>query len=78
VKQGQTIGYVGDSGLATAPHLHYEFRVGDQRTDPLKVALPSALPLSKLHITYFQTLRSQYEEVSNALLLRDPNVAAFE
>jgi hypothetical protein len=42
------------------------------------VALPSALPLSKLHITYFQTLRSQYEEVSNALLLRDPNVAAFE
>ena len=78
VQQGQTIGYVGDSGLATAPHLHYEFRMGDKRTDPLKVALPSALPLSKLHITYFQTLRSQYEEVSNALLLRDPNVAAFE
>ena len=40
VTQGQTIGYVGDSGLATAPHLHYEFRVGDKRTDPLKVSLP--------------------------------------
>ena len=78
VKQGQTIGYVGDSGLATAPHLHYEFRVEDKRTDPLTVALPSALPLSKLQIADFQKLRLQYEEVSNALLLRDPNAPAFE
>ena len=36
VSQGQTIGYVGDSGLATAPHLHYEFKIGEKRTDPLK------------------------------------------
>ena len=78
VKQGQTIGYVGDSGLATAPHLHYEFRVGDKRTDPLKVPLPSALPLSQSLMNDFQKMRLKYLEVSNALLLLDPNAAAFE
>ena len=78
VKQGQTIGYVGDSGLATAPHLHYEFRVGDKRTDPLKVSLPSALPLSKSLMADFRKLRLGYLELSNTLLLRDPNAAAFE
>ena len=78
VTQGQTIGYVGDSGLATAPHLHYEFRVGDKRTDPLKVSLPSALPLSQSLLADFQKLRIQYLEASNELLLRDPNAAAFE
>ena len=78
VKQGQTIGYVGDSGLATAPHLHYEFRIGDKRTDPLKVALPSALPLRKILAEDFQKLRSQYVEASDTFLSRDPNLAAFE
>lgn len=78
VTQGQTIGYVGDSGLATAPHLHYEFRLGEKRTDPLKVALPSALPLPKIQAQDFQQLRSQYEEASNAFLSRDPNATAFE
>ena len=53
VSQGQTIGYVGDSGLATAPHLHYEFRIGEKRTDPLKVALPSASPIDKSEMDQF-------------------------
>lgn len=46
VKQGQTIGYVGSTGLATAAHLHYEFLVGGVHRNPRTVDLPEAIPLS--------------------------------
>ncbi len=78
IKQGQTIGYVGDSGLATAPHLHYEFKIGNKRSDPLKVTLPSALPLKKLLMPEFQKLQSEYLKKSNNFLSRDPNAKFFE
>jgi murein DD-endopeptidase MepM/ murein hydrolase activator NlpD len=78
IKQGQTIGYVGDSGLATAPHLHYEFKVGNKRSDPLKVLLPSALPLRKSLMPEFQKLQSVYLKKSNNFLSRDPNAKFFE
>lgn len=42
VKQGQIIGYVGMTGLASGPHLHYEFQVNGVHRDPLTVALPKA------------------------------------
>lgn len=42
VGQGQVIGYVGATGWATGPHLHYEFQVNGQNRDPLTVALPNA------------------------------------
>lgn len=45
VHQGDTIGYVGMTGLATAPHLHYEFRINGVHRDPLKVTLPPPQPL---------------------------------
>ena len=78
IKQGQTIGYVGDSGLATAPHLHYEFKIGNKRSDPLKVLLPSALPLKKSLMPEFQKLQSEYLKKSNNFLSRDPNAKFFE
>ena len=53
VRQGDTIGYVGASGLATGPHLHYEFHVNGVHVDPLGVALPAADPLPKTEMPRF-------------------------
>ena len=47
VKQGQIIGYVGTSGLASGPHVHYEFRINQQPHNPLKIVLPPAHPVPK-------------------------------
>lgn len=46
VNQGDIIGYVGMTGLATGPHLHYEFLVNGNHRDPMKVALPNTVPLN--------------------------------
>lgn len=45
VRQGEPIGFVGSTGYATGPHLHYEFKIGGVHQDPMRVALPKAEPI---------------------------------
>ena len=54
VSQGDVIGFVGATGLATGPHLHYEFRVAGAHQNPLAMALPSAPPLTRQQLALFR------------------------
>lgn len=60
VSQGDVIGFVGATGLATGPHLHYEFRVSGVHRNPLAMALPNATPLPQAQIQAFRAHVDEY------------------
>ncbi len=76
VHQGDVIGHVGQTGWATGPHLHYEFRVNNQVRNPLTVALPAALPIPARQMAAFNSVSAPLTAELN--LLRNTNLALLE
>lgn len=80
VRQGQVIGYSGSTGLVTAPHLHYEFRVNGVHRDPLKIDFPKAQPLPDSEMMKFQLIArpmtAQLGNLDGHQILADATAAA--
>ncbi|HEX5637683.1 MAG TPA: peptidoglycan DD-metalloendopeptidase family protein, partial [Gammaproteobacteria bacterium] len=77
VKQGQVIGYVGATGLASGPHLHYEFQVDGVHRNPLTVKIPSSNPIEQRYWDNFQLTTQAYvaqlDELSHSVLALNQN-----
>lgn len=78
IEQGQTIGYVGMTGLATGPHLHYEFRINGTHRNPLTVQLPKTDRIPSQLMSAFQQktepLLTQLHNMQNQVMVAENNV----
>lgn len=76
ISQGDLIGYVGMTGWATGPHLHYEFRVAGVATNPLTAKIPTAYPIATQYLPKFR--QATQPLVAQLNLLDGTNLVAME
>jgi murein DD-endopeptidase MepM/ murein hydrolase activator NlpD len=76
VGQGDVIGFVGATGLASGPHLHYEFRINDVHQNPLSVALPTAPPLAPEQLAKFREITQP--QLARIELIRGSSLALLD
>lgn len=74
VKRGQVIGYVGQTGLATGPHCHYELHVNNQPRNPTTTSLPTASPISGRELASFRARAGTL--LARLKLMEQANIAA--
>ena len=60
VQQGQVIGYLGSTGLVTAPHLDYRIKVGGRFVNPRRIKLPSKEPVPSAELDFFNVTKNAY------------------
>ena len=71
VKQGETIGYVGSTGLATGPHVCYRFWKNNRQVDPYKEKTPHAEPIKATHKEAFAKVKDEYKAKLDAIEYKD-------
>lgn len=78
IKEGQRIGYVGATGLATGPHLHYELRLNGRHLNPATAPLPTAPPLPDEYLAEFQRQAAERIALLQSVSQSGPAYAASE
>jgi murein DD-endopeptidase MepM/ murein hydrolase activator NlpD len=76
VAQNDTIGFVGQTGWATGPHLHYEFRISGKARNPFAIAMPAALPVAPQDLAAFRAHAAPL--IARLDLLANTNLALLE
>ncbi len=76
ISQNDTIGFVGQTGWATGPHLHYEFRISGRARNPFSIAMPAALPVAPQELAAFRAHAAPL--IVRLELLANTNLASLE